>query len=169
MFSNVFFVVCVTHSKLFQESLITFKTYQYFANTVEIHIPVLLDVDSPPLLRERPGFWNLDRGILQFSMKENRQKTKQPASTWYEIIESIFLPCFRWDFLTRSGFSKLIPTAAWLEKLEGLFRNWKQCDYRNFRSLNKEGWVFAHFKGRILRGWLGTCVQCRNLQVVVSF
>ena len=164
----VFGVVCVTHSKLFQASLIT---YQYFANTVEIHIPVLLDVDSPPLLRERPRFWNLDRGILQFSMKENRQKNKTTSfnMVWNHWKHFFFALFFDGIFLTLSGFSKLIPTAAWLDKMEGLFRNWKQCDYRNFRSLNKEGWVFAHFKGRILRGWLGTCVQCRNLQVVVSF
>lgn len=38
-------------------------------------------------------------GSCSFRWKKTGKKTKQPASTWYEIIESIFfLPCFRWDF-----------------------------------------------------------------------
>lgn len=115
----------------------------------------------------------LKSGQGDLAVFDERKQAKKHNNQLQHGMKSLkaFFFCLVFDgiFLTVSGFSKLIPTAAWLDKMEGLFRNWKQCDYRNFRSLNKEGWVFAHFKGRILRGWLGTCVQCRNLQVVVSF
>lgn len=99
-----------------------------------------------------------EAGQGDLAVFDERKQANNQLQHGMKSLKALCFACFRWDFLTRSGFSKLT-MAAWLEKMEGLF-NWKQCDYRNLRSLNNGGCFLAHFKGRILGGWLiDLCLQ----------